>query len=82
MPNIILPILSDQINNAVRLEETGYGYHLDPLNFTEQELADRLSKILNNEELRLKWKTASERIRRENRMGPVVDRIVDYVYKL
>ena len=64
------------------MEETGYGYSMDPVNFTEEELTDKLSKILNNEELRIKWKKASERIQRENRMSPVVDRIVDYVYKL
>ena len=55
---------------------------MDALNFTEEELTDKLSKILNNEELRMKWKKASERIQRENRMSPVVDRIVDYMHKL
>lgn len=52
------------------------------MNYTEQELSDKISKILNDEELKLKWKKASERIQRENRMNLVVDKIVDFVNQL
>lgn len=82
VPQIILPVLADQINNAVRLEETNYGYQLDLLTCTEEQLADRLNKILNDEKLRTKLRIASERIQKENRIVSVVHKIADYVNKL
>lgn len=37
-------MLGDQINNAKRLTETGYGYSLDLLNYTEEELLSTVEK--------------------------------------
>lgn len=76
---MILPAFSDQVNNAQRITETGFGYKLDLLNYEEQELADKLNKILYDKELRLKWRAASKRIQSENRIVEVVDRIANYV---
>lgn len=77
-----MPAFADQINNATRIEETGFGYKLDTLNFTEQELADKLRRLLNDEKLRKRWTEASRRIQSENRIVKVVDRIADYVQGL
>ena len=66
----------------MRLEETGFGFHLDILKFTEEQLADRLDKILNDQEIKMKWKSASEKIQKENRIVSVVGRIAEYVRKL
>lgn len=42
---------------------------------------EKLNKILNDDELRLKWKKASERIQKENKIVKVVEKIHDFVYK-
>ena len=82
MPAVILPVLADQISNGVRLEETQFGFRLDVLTCTEQELADCLAKLIGDDSLRLKWKRAAERIQKEQRIVTVVDQLADYVRKL
>ena len=74
--------MGDQINNAVRLEEKGYGETMSLLDVNANELKAKLDRLINNQELRAKWKKASERIQKENRIGQVVDRIAEYVKKL
>ena len=74
-----MPILGDQINNGIRLEETQFGFNLDLLTCTEQELADRLQKLVGDNVLRSKWKKASERIQKEERIVTVVNQLADYV---
>lgn len=75
-------MLGDQINNAVRLEETKFGFHLDLQKCTEQELGDRLAKLTGDAELRQKWKNASERIQKEKRIVSAVNELADYIRKL
>ena len=78
-----MPIIVDQINNGKRIEELNYGYQIkDILNYEEQELIDKLTKLINDEELKLKWKRASERIQQEDRISKIVQKIVDYVCEL
>ena len=67
--------MGDQINNSVRIEESGYGCRMSLTNVNEKELREKLAKLINDQELRQKWKKASERIQRENRIGRVVDHI-------
>ena len=68
-----------QINNSTRVEETGYGFKLDILRYEEQELFEKLKRILEDTEIRRRWKAAGERIRAENRTSLVVNQIVDHV---
>lgn len=48
-------------------------------NYTEEQLRDRLDRIVNDQELRLKYKKASEKIRADDKITKIVDRIADYV---
>ena len=66
----------------MRLEETGFGFHLDIMKFTEEQLAGRLDKILNDQEIKLKLKKASEKIQKEDKITKVVNQIADYIRKL
>lgn len=75
----ILYINWNQINNGVRIEETGYGYQLDILHYTEERLRDRLERLVNDKELKLKYRKASEKIRADDKVTKIADRIVDYV---
>lgn len=74
--------MGDQINNAVRLEETGYGERMSLLDVNAKELKVKLGRLINDQALRAKWKKASERIQRENRIGQVADYIAEFVRKL
>ena len=49
------------------------------MGYEEAELFEKLTRILEDGELRKRWKAAGERIRAENRIARVVDQIVDYV---
>lgn len=72
-------LLFGQINNAVRLEETGFGYRLDPMSFTGEQLIEKVTKALNDENLKRKMKQASERIRKANRIEQVADQVMEYI---
>ena len=64
-PVIVMPIFADQYDNAQRVEEKGYGLRLDPYKCTSDELLRAIETILNDEELAIKMKKASERIQND-----------------
>ena len=73
------PILGDQINNAVRIKETGFGDSFDVMNFTETELEQKIERLLKDEPLKRKLKETSERIQKDLKIYKVVDRIADWI---
>lgn len=79
VPQIILPALVDQINNAKRVEELKFGYQLDLVNYTRDELEDRLNKVLNDQEMRRRLKEASQRIQKENKIHAVADYVMEFL---
>ncbi|KAJ6217435.1 hypothetical protein RDWZM_008592 [Blomia tropicalis] len=74
-PMIALPMFWDQYDNAQRLHETGYGIRLDPYNLTQDEMISSLDKLLNDEQLKLKLKTAANRILQSNADEIVCEKI-------
>ena len=60
---IVMPLYADQYDNAQRIDETGFGIRLNPFECTEQELLDAIEKLLNDNELALKMKNISQRIK-------------------
>ena len=81
VPQIVIPVLGDQVNNAKRVEETEYGYRLELMRYTEDELIGAVKKALQNEELRLKMKKAGQRIQLENqsKLDSISNKIVDFI---
>lgn len=71
-----------QINNASRIEETGFGFRMNIMDFTSDELAGKLEKLLTDKQLRKKWSDASLRVQKDNRILEVARRLCDYVEKL
>lgn len=63
------------------MEETEFGYRLDLMSYTEEQLIDSVEKALNNEELRLKVRRAGQRIRQENKskLDSISNKVVDYI---
>lgn len=55
---------------------------MDLMNFTEEELTEKLNNLLNNDELRLKWQDAKNRIQTDNRIIGAAKRIVEYIENL
>lgn len=74
-----MPAVVDQINNAKRVEECKIGFQLSLLNYTEEELKDRLNKLLNDKDLNRRLKDASKQIRSDNKIFKIADKIVDYL---
>uniref|UniRef100_A0AAN0LHV3 UDP-glycosyltransferase n=1 Tax=Polyphagotarsonemus latus TaxID=1204166 RepID=A0AAN0LHV3_9ACAR len=72
VPSIIFPMIGDQLNNAKRIEETGFGYRMDLMNYTQEELKYKINKILSDESLIEKNKKAGERIRNEKSLEKAV----------
>ena len=82
VPLIVAPVVGDQITNAKRVEETGFGFAIDIINFTQEELAEKLDKLVNDQALRKRWKDASTRIQKENRTMEIAERVVEYIEQL
>uniref|UniRef100_A0AAN0LM61 UDP-glycosyltransferase n=1 Tax=Polyphagotarsonemus latus TaxID=1204166 RepID=A0AAN0LM61_9ACAR len=71
VPSIILPVMGDQINNARHIEETGYGYQLDLMNYTKDDLKEKIEKIFSNKSLIDKYNKISERIKNEKSLEKI-----------
>ena len=61
-PMIVLPVFSDQFDNAQRLKEKGLAVRLDPYFSTQTELLDAINKSVNDLQLKLKYQNISKRI--------------------
>lgn len=61
------------------MEETGYGYQVNPMNYTDEQLIETVKKALADEELKSKMKRAAERVRKERRINVVAEQIWDYL---
>ena len=79
VPQIILPALVDQVNNASRVEELKFGYQLDLIDYTRDELEDRLNKVLNDEDMRRRLKEASQRIQKEKKILAAADYVMEFL---
>lgn len=64
------------------MEETKYGYQVDPMNYTDEQLVETVRKALADEELKAKMKKAAERVRKEKRINVVAEQVMDYINKM
>lgn len=48
---------------------------MDVMNFTFDELKEKIDKLLNDENLIKRWKNASKRIQKENRIYSVIEKL-------
>ncbi|XWN31613.1 MAG: glycosyltransferase [Devosia sp.] len=58
-PAIIMPYVWDGHDNATRVAETGHGFKLDRYDWSEGELAELITKCLNDEAMRRRLKATS-----------------------
>lgn len=81
VPMLALPLFVDQLNNAVRLEECGYGYKVDVFDFKPDELRNGILKVLNDHELKEKMAKASKRIQNDNGVSRACNAMVQLIKK-
>ena len=74
-PMLVMPMHSDQHDNAQRIVEKGLGLRMDPHNCTKDELLKGIEYILNNKDVNDKMKNISKRIQSENTLAKVPELI-------
>jgi UDP:flavonoid glycosyltransferase YjiC (YdhE family) len=62
-PMIVLPLFWDQVDNAQRVEETGFGRRLATYDFREEELSDAIDELLADRALRRRLDLLSARLK-------------------
>ncbi len=62
LPMIGLPLFWDQYDNAQRLQETGFGARLATYDWTDEELASTINRLLRDDDLRARMRANAERI--------------------
>jgi UDP:flavonoid glycosyltransferase YjiC (YdhE family) len=62
-PMIVLPLFWDQVDNAQRVEETGFGRRLSTYGFRDEELTDAIDELLADEPLATRLAAMSTRIK-------------------
>ena len=62
-PMIVLPLFWDQVDNAQRVDETGFGRRLSTYGFRDEELTDAIDELLADEPLAARMAAMSARIK-------------------
>ena len=62
-PMIVLPLFWDQVDNAQRVEEIGFGRRLSTYGFRDEELTDAIDELLADEPLATRLAAMSSRIK-------------------
>ena len=62
-PMIVLPLFWDQVDNAQRVDETGFGRRLSTYAFRDEELAGAIDELLADTALAKRLRAMSKRIR-------------------
>jgi UDP:flavonoid glycosyltransferase YjiC (YdhE family) len=74
-PMIVLPLFWDQVDNAQRVDETGFGVRLSTYGFRDQELTGAIDRLLADRALHARLAAASAAIRAEPGTAKAADLI-------
>jgi MGT family glycosyltransferase len=74
-PMIVLPLFWDQVDNAQRIDETGFGRRLATYDFRDEELTDAIDELLADRVLAGRLAAMSERIRASSGTAHAADLI-------
>ena len=61
-PMIVLPLFWDQVDNAQRIEETGFGRRLATYDFRDEELTDAIDELLADTGLKRRLTAVAARL--------------------
>ena len=62
-PMIVMPLYADQFDNAQRIHEKNFGIRLNAHRCTKDQLANAINKLVYDEDLTLKMKKISNRMK-------------------
>jgi len=62
-PMIVIPLFYDQLDNAQRIVDKGLGIRLDTYNFKDEQLLDAIEVLMNDQTLRSKLESISQRMK-------------------
>jgi UDP:flavonoid glycosyltransferase YjiC (YdhE family) len=74
-PMIVLPLFWDQVDNAQRIDETGFGRRLSTYGFRDEELTDAIDELLDDRALAARLAAMSARIKSTSGTGRAADLI-------
>jgi UDP:flavonoid glycosyltransferase YjiC (YdhE family) len=74
-PMIVLPLFWDQVDNAQRVDETGFGRRLPTYDFRDEELTDAIDELLADRALRNRLHAVSARLKANPGTVLAADRI-------
>ncbi len=63
LPMVVLPLFWDQVDNAQRIEEVGFGRRLATYDFRDEELTDAIDELLADRSLRARLAAISARLK-------------------
>ncbi len=63
LPMIVLPLFWDQVDNAQRIEEIGFGRRLATYDFRDEELTDAIDELLDDRALLARLAAISTRLK-------------------
>ncbi len=78
LPMIVLPLFWDQVDNAQRIDETGFGRRLATYDFRDEELTDAIDELLADQALAGRLAAMSRRIRASSgtvRAADLIERV-------
>ncbi|MCF8070015.1 MAG: glycosyltransferase [Desulfobacterales bacterium] len=65
-PAIIMPYVWDGHDNATRVDETGHGFHMHRSNWKDEELKNKIDRMLNNEAMKKKLSATSAHMQKQD----------------
>jgi MGT family glycosyltransferase len=77
-PMIVLPLFWDQVDNAQRVDETGFGRRLSTYGFRDEELTDAIDELLDDQALSARLAAMSSRIKASSgtvRAADLIERV-------
>jgi MGT family glycosyltransferase len=77
-PMIVLPLFWDQVDNAQRMEETGFGRRLSTYGFRDEELTGAIDELLADKPLVKRMRKMSKRIKASSgttRAADLIERV-------
>ncbi|RWS14662.1 sphingomyelin phosphodiesterase-like protein 2, partial [Dinothrombium tinctorium] len=78
-PMIILPLLSDQHDNAQRAVESKIGVRFNPFLVEERELLKAIDDVLNDDEIKQNVQNISKKMKKSKSMDVLVQRIEEMI---
>ena len=78
-PQIIIPFINDQFDNALRLSKLDLGVRIMRNELTRNKLLDAIDYLLDNKRIKQKLSDISQRMRKENKLSKAAELIENLV---